>query len=157
MVLDTQQQISTIFYASMVQDPFHTFHGVRTSLLLFQESIMVLNSQKRIRTIFYASTVQDPFHTSKVQKLLLFYSRSLLQCLIPNNKSAQSSILPRCRTLSTLPRCRNFSSLILGIIMVLDTPTTNQHNLLCFHGVGPFPQFHSVGTSPLFLVVYYNA
>ena len=33
----------------------------------------------------------------------------------------ESSLLPRCRTLSTHPWYRNFSSLVLGIILMLDT------------------------------------
>ena len=68
-------------------------------------------------------------------------------------------MLPQYRTLSKLPRCRNFFSLVLGVIMVLNTPTTNQHNRTCFHGVRPFPHFHGVGTSLRFhsVGIYYGA
>ena len=70
-----------------------------------------------------------------------------LWCLIPNNGSAQSFMLPQRRAHSTLLRCSNFSTLILGIIMVHDT---KKWISICFHGVGSFLHFHSIGTSPFF-------
>ena len=56
-------------------------------------------------------------------------------------------MLPQHRAHSTLLRCSNFSTLILGIIMVHDT---KKWISICFHGVGSFLHFHSIGTSPLF-------
>ena len=40
-----------------------------------------------------------------------------------------------------LLRCRNYYG--------ARYPTTDYHNCICFHGVGPFPHFHGVGTSHL--------
>ena len=48
------------------------------------------------------------FHSVGTSPLLFLES---LWCLTPNNGSAQSSMLPWYRTLSTLPWCRNFSTL----------------------------------------------
>ena len=109
MVLNTQQWISIILYACTMLDPFHDFHDVGTSPLLFLE--------------------------------WLWY-------LIHNNGLALSSMLPWCWTLSTLPQCRNLSS-CFRIHYGAWYLTTDQNNLLCFHGDGPFPHFHCVGTSPL--------
>jgi len=41
--------------------------------------------------------------------------------MIPYNGSAQSSMLPRRRTVSPLPQCQNFSSFVLGNVVVIDT------------------------------------
>ena len=84
---------------------------------------------------FYGVGPFPHFHNVGTSPLFFW---ELLWCLIPNNESAQSSMLPRCR---------NFSPLVRGIIMVLDTQ--QRISLLCFHSVGPFPHFHGLGTSPL--------
>ena len=195
MVLDIEQWISTIFYASMVQDPFHTstmqelllsysrsllwclipnnesaqsfmfpwyktfstlpqcrnfftlpqckihygvrypttyqhnhpcfhsigpfphFHGVKTFPHFHNARIiMVLDTQQRISTIVHTSMVQDPFCICMEQELFYaFTMQESLWCLIPNNGSTQSSMLPWSRTLPTLPWHRNFACLVLGV------------------------------------------
>ena len=117
------------------------FHGVRI--------IMVLDTQQRISTIIYAFVVQDLLQTSTVQELLhTSTAQESLWCSIRNNGSAQSSMLPRYRTLSTLPRCRTFPTLPwCRNHYGAQYPTTDQHNCPCFHSIGPFPHFHNVGTS----------
>ena len=110
---------------------------------------MVLNTQQRISTIIHASTLQDPFCTSTMQELPhATTTQESLWCSIPNNRLAQSSMLPRYRTISTLPRCRNFVSLVPRVYYGAQYPTTDQHNRPYFHSVGPFPHFHGVGIYP---------
>ena len=112
--------------------------------------IMVLNTpttNQHNRTCFHGVGPFPHFHD--VGTSLRFHSVGIYYgAQYPNNGLAQSSMLPQYRTLSKFPWCKNFS-LVLGVIMVLDTPIMDQHNRPCFHGIGPFPHFHGVGTSPL--------
>ena len=80
--------------------------------------IMALDTQQWISTIVYASIAQGPYpHFHVVGTSTLLFQKSLWWLIsIP-----QSFLLPRCRTFFTHPWCRNFSSLVLGIILVLDT------------------------------------
>ena len=110
---------------------------------------MVLNTQQWISTIVHASTLQDPFCTSTMQELPhATTTQESLWCSIPNNKSAQSSMLPRHRTISTLPKCQNFFSLVPRVYYGAQYQTINQCSRPYFHNVGPFPHFHGIGTSP---------
>ena len=71
-----------------------------------------------------------------------FLFQESLEYLIPNNRFAQSSMLPWYRNFSTSTQSRNhYGARYL---------TIDKHNLLCFHGVGSFPHFRVVGTSTRF-------
>ena len=102
--------------------PFPNFHGVGIIMRIHGVGIiMVLDTQQRINKIFYTSMVYDPLHTSTMQELLhASTAEESLWCSIPYNGLQPSSTLPHYRTRSTLPQCRNFSSLVPGIIMVVD-------------------------------------
>ena len=119
-VLNTQQRINTIIFASLVLDLF------LTSTVLE----LLLSCSRNHCNAWYLTTDQHnlpcfhgvgPFpHFRDVGTSPLLFLESLW-CLIPNTGSAQSFTFPRGRTISTLPQCRNFSSLVLGIVEVLDT------------------------------------
>ena len=148
VVLDTKQRISTIFYASMVQDPFHT--SMMQELLLFcswnHYGSRYPTTEQHNLSCFCCVGPYPQFHSGRTSGLLFQES---LWWLIPKNELAQSFMLPLYRTLSTPSLCRNFSSVVLGIILVLDTQQWINTSLLCFHSVGPIPHIHGVGNSHL--------
>ena len=132
MVLNTQQWISIIFYACTMLDPFHDFHGVGTSPLLFLEWLWYL------------------IHNNG-----LALSSMLPWCWT-------LSTFPQCRNLSSCFRIHygawylttdQNNLLCLELLLFCSRnhygawyPTKNQHNILFFDCVGPFPHFHDVGT-----------